>query len=90
MGNATSVRIHWADNDEFQFLSFVIYDFKYPYPIFVVDKLKFMRENDEIYGKKLVEDPGDSTVFKSGQIVSARKLRDQNSQLKLPYEVPPM
>ena len=39
MGNATSVRIHWADNDEFQFLSFVIYDFKDPYPIFVVDKL---------------------------------------------------
>jgi len=48
----------------------------------IVDKIVFMSENDWIYGKKLIEDAGDSTVFKSGQIVSARKLRDENSQLK--------
>jgi DNA-directed RNA polymerase subunit beta' len=29
-----------------------------------------------------VEDAGDSTTLKAGQIVSARRLRDENSQLK--------
>ncbi len=48
----------------------------------VVDKLVFMNENDWIYDKKVVEEPGDSQVMKSGQIVSARKLRDENSMLK--------
>ncbi|MDZ7738411.1 MAG: DNA-directed RNA polymerase subunit beta' [Bacteroidales bacterium] len=48
----------------------------------IVDKLDFMDENDWIYGKKVVVDKGDSQTFKSGQIVSARKLRDENSMLK--------
>jgi len=48
----------------------------------IVDKLNFMDENDWIYGKKVVEDKGDSQIYKSGQIVSARKLRDENSLLK--------
>ncbi len=48
----------------------------------VVDKWGFMNENDWIYDKKIIADPGDSQVFKSGQIVSARKLRDENSILK--------
>ena len=48
----------------------------------VVDKLDFAEENDRIWGKKYVIDAGDSTVLKAGQIVSARKLRDENSSLK--------
>ena len=41
-----------------------------------------MNENDWIYDKKVIADPGDSQIFKAGQIVTARKLRDENSQLK--------
>ncbi|MGL5683625.1 MAG: DNA-directed RNA polymerase subunit beta' [Marinifilaceae bacterium] len=48
----------------------------------VVDKSDFMAENDEIYGKKVVVDSGDSTEVKAGQIITARQLRDINSQLK--------
>ncbi len=48
----------------------------------IVDKIEFMDENDWIYDKKVVVDKGDSQVFKSGQIVTARKLRDENSMLK--------
>ena len=48
----------------------------------LVDKLDFADENDRIWGKKLVIDAGDSDVFSKGQIVSARKLRDENSSLK--------
>ena len=48
----------------------------------VVDKLDFMEENDRIWGKKVVEDAGDSQVLQRGQIVTARKLRDENSVLK--------
>jgi len=48
----------------------------------VVDKLVFMDENDWIYDKKVIADPGDSQVFRAGQIVTARKLRDENSVLK--------
>ena len=47
-----------------------------------VHKADFMEENDSIYGMKVVVDAGDSTTLKAGQIVSARKLRDENSQLK--------
>ena len=48
----------------------------------LVNKIDFHDENDSIYGKKVVIDSGDSTVMKSGQIVTARKLRDENSMLK--------
>ena len=48
----------------------------------LVDKLDFANENDRIWGKKLVIDAGDSDVLSKGQIVSARKLRDENSSLK--------
>ncbi|MEI6456203.1 MAG: DNA-directed RNA polymerase subunit beta' [bacterium] len=48
----------------------------------LVNKIDFQDENDWIYGKKVVEDPGDSPSFKAGQIISARKLRDENSMLK--------
>ena len=48
----------------------------------VVDKLEFMEENDRIWGKKVVVDAGDSENLAAGQIVTARKLRDENSLLK--------
>ena len=48
----------------------------------VVDKLEFMDENDWIYGKKVIIDGGDSQTLRPGMIISARKLRDDNSVLK--------
>ena len=48
----------------------------------LVDKLDFADENDRIWGKKLVIDAGDRDILSKGQIVSARKLRDENSSLK--------
>ena len=48
----------------------------------LVDKLDFAEENDRIWGKKVVTDAGDSENLKPGQIVTARKLRDENSALK--------
>lgn len=48
----------------------------------VVDKLEFMEENDRIWGKKVIVDGGDSQNMQAGQIVTARKLRDENSMLK--------
>jgi len=48
----------------------------------IIDKHDFMEENDRIWGKKVVVEAGDSQVFHPGQIVTARKLRDENSILK--------
>ena len=48
----------------------------------LVNKIDFHDENDWIFGKKVVEEPGDSPNMKPGQIVSSRKLRDDNSLLK--------
>ncbi|MBO5612734.1 MAG: DNA-directed RNA polymerase subunit beta' [Prevotella sp.] len=48
----------------------------------IVDKLDFAEENDRIWGKKVVIDAGDSENMQKGQIVTARKLRDENSSLK--------
>ena len=48
----------------------------------IVDKLQFQEENDRIWGKKVVVDAGDSENLKPGQIITARKLRDENSMLK--------
>ena len=47
-----------------------------------VHKADIMEENDAIYGMKVVTEAGESDELKAGQIVSARKLRDVNSQLK--------
>ncbi|MDR3309694.1 MAG: DNA-directed RNA polymerase subunit beta', partial [Tannerella sp.] len=47
-----------------------------------VDKLEVMEANDHIWGKKVVTEVGDSQIFNVGLIVTARKLRDENSQLK--------
>ena len=48
----------------------------------LINKIDFQEENEWIYGKKVVEDPGDSPTLKAGQIISARKLRDEISMLK--------
>ena len=48
----------------------------------IVDKQTFMEENNQIWGKYVVTDAGDSENFQRGQIVTARKLRDENSSLK--------
>ncbi len=48
----------------------------------LVHKEDFIVENDEIYGKLVVEDAGDSENLKPGQIISPRELRDENSMLK--------
>ncbi|MBQ0082424.1 MAG: DNA-directed RNA polymerase subunit beta' [Paludibacteraceae bacterium] len=48
----------------------------------MVDRLDFIEENDRIWGRKVVTDKGDSEVFSVGQIVTMRKLRDENSSLK--------
>ena len=48
----------------------------------LVHKDDFIKENDEIFGKKVVEDAGESENLKAGQIISARDLRDENSILR--------
>ncbi|MBQ4280228.1 MAG: DNA-directed RNA polymerase subunit beta', partial [Rikenellaceae bacterium] len=48
----------------------------------VVDKWEFMEVNDELYDKVVVMDAGDSQSMKPGEIVSMRRLRDENSMLK--------
>jgi DNA-directed RNA polymerase subunit beta' len=48
----------------------------------LVNKIEFQEVNDEIFGMKVIEDPGDSENLKEGMIVTARKLRDENSMLK--------
>ena len=48
----------------------------------LADKLDMMEENDRTWGKKVIVDAGDSQIFEPGQIVTVRKLRDENSSLK--------
>ena len=48
----------------------------------IVDKWAFRQENDSILDKKIILDAGDSTTLKPGMILSARRLRDENSSLK--------
>jgi DNA-directed RNA polymerase subunit beta' len=47
-----------------------------------VNKWDFVEENDSLYDKKVVVDAGDSKEFRPGQIVTLRKLREENSNLK--------
>ena len=47
----------------------------------LVHKADFMEVNDAIFGMKIVEDAGDSVNLKSGQMVTPRQLRDENSLL---------
>ncbi|MFY0715113.1 DNA-directed RNA polymerase subunit beta' [Seonamhaeicola sp. NFXS20] len=48
----------------------------------LIHKADFIKENDDIFGMKVIEDAGDSTNLKAGQIVSPRELRDENSILR--------
>ena len=48
----------------------------------LVNKIDFHETNDEIFGMKVVEDKGDSESLENGQIITARKLRDENSYLR--------
>ncbi|PQJ79002.1 DNA-directed RNA polymerase subunit beta' [Polaribacter porphyrae] len=48
----------------------------------LIHKIDFIKENDAIYGMKVIEDAGDSENLKAGQIISARQLRDENSLLR--------
>ncbi|MBK6938258.1 MAG: DNA-directed RNA polymerase subunit beta' [Chitinophagaceae bacterium] len=48
----------------------------------LVDKFEFIKENDEIFDKKVVVDIGDSTKLRAGQIVSLREVREENSILR--------
>src|SRR5688572_9668063 len=48
----------------------------------LTDKFEFLEENDYIYDKKVVTEPGDSTKLRAGQIVSLRELREENSILR--------
>jgi len=48
----------------------------------LVNKLDFQEENDWIFGKKVIEEPGDSENHKAGQIIATRKMREENSTLK--------
>ena len=48
----------------------------------LVDKFEFLEENDFIFDKKVVTEPGDSARLRAGQIVSLRELREENSVLR--------
>jgi DNA-directed RNA polymerase subunit beta' len=47
-----------------------------------VHKADIMEENDAVYGMMVVTEKGDAETLRNGQIITARKLRDENSQLK--------
>ncbi|HVK98028.1 MAG TPA: hypothetical protein VM368_09425, partial [Flavisolibacter sp.] len=48
----------------------------------LTDKFEFIEENDNIYDKKVVTEPGESTKMRAGQIVTLRELREENSILR--------
>ena len=48
----------------------------------LINKIDFHETNDEIFGMKVIEDKGDSETLENGQIITARRLRDENSTLR--------
>jgi len=46
------------------------------------DRFDFNEENDRIFDKKVITEPGDSTKFRAGQIVTVREFREENSVLR--------
>ncbi len=48
----------------------------------IVDKWDFIEENDSLFDKVVVTDAGDSPEVQPGQIITVRRLRDENSMLK--------
>jgi len=47
-----------------------------------VNKWDFMEENDSLYDKKVIVESGDSNELRPGQIVTLRRLREENSSLR--------
>jgi len=47
-----------------------------------IDKVDFMGENDMIYGQVVITDSGDSEDLRPGMMITARRLRDENSKLR--------
>jgi DNA-directed RNA polymerase subunit beta' len=47
-----------------------------------IEKHDFMDENDRMFGMVYIQDAGDSTEYQAGEMISARKLRDENSILR--------
>ncbi len=47
-----------------------------------VDKIEVMEENDKLFDKRFITDAGESQLYKTGQLVTVRQLRDENSALK--------
>lgn len=48
----------------------------------LVDKLEVKDENDRLWGKKVITNPGDSENYYEGQMITVRRLRDENSMLR--------
>jgi DNA-directed RNA polymerase subunit beta' len=48
----------------------------------LVDRFDFNEENDWIFDKKVISEPGESARLKAGQIVSLREIREENSLLR--------
>jgi len=46
------------------------------------DRFDFIEENDRLFEKKVVTEPGESSKLRSGQIISLRELREENSALR--------
>ena len=46
------------------------------------DRFDFNEENDRIFDKKVVTEPGESAKLRAGQIVTLRELREENSVLR--------
>jgi len=47
-----------------------------------VDRHDFFEENDRIFDRKVITEPGDSTKFNAGSVVTLRQIREENSYLK--------
>ena len=54
----------------------------------LIFRYDFMKENDSLYGMKIIDEVGDSENLKQGQIISSRQLRDENSLLKREGKAP--
>lgn len=46
------------------------------------DRHDFFEENDRIFDRKVITDPGDSKKYNAGGVVSLRQIREENSFLK--------
>ena len=47
-----------------------------------VEKSDFLNENNRIFGMVVISNAGDTEELKAGQMISARRLRDENGSLK--------